>query len=93
MVAACGLLTRWSGSSSHSSRAGRDGLLGYPQRSQMRMQRWGGSTCGGMNVYVVSGTQITVVSKVINLSHIHLITKGNQLQEKKYMGQLVKLDK
>lgn len=46
-----------------------------------------------MHVYVVSGTQITVVSKVINLSHIHFITKGNQLQEKKYMGQLVKLDK
>lgn len=39
-----------------------------------------------MHVYVVSGTQTTVVSKVINLSHIHFITKGNQLQEKSIWG-------
>lgn len=37
---------------------------------------------------------ITVVSKMINLSHIHFITKGNQLQRKKVYGaELVELDK
>lgn len=75
----------WSSGTDSQHAQDREGMDGAADKDVM-LESTTGSTSTSM---LLVKMYITVVSKMINLSHIHFIIKGNQLQEKKYRRQRV----
>ena len=75
---------RWRSERQEDNREGRTELPTQSASAMLRRLHW-----QHKHIYAVSGRHVTTVSKMIDLSHIHLIIKGNQLQEKKYRGHRV----